>query len=157
MYKHYNISYWIIDNRQPTSQCLSLFILQELWKYPKVLDLGTLYSNNIHKIAQTYGIEAGRRALIKVWLSLFIFYFFFCKLTGKVEIKLRDLWSYTFNANFIENFICPTKNFWIHFSSFTHVCRNYWSRDLLFKCLRRPLGPKASKRIIVSFSFLLFI
>jgi len=37
----------------------------ELWKHPNILDLSSVYSNNIHTIAKTYGIEAARRALIK--------------------------------------------------------------------------------------------
>jgi len=39
--------------------------MPELWKYPNVLDLNTLYSNNIHTVHKRYGIEAARRVVIK--------------------------------------------------------------------------------------------
>jgi len=48
--------------------------LRELWRFPDVLELGTLYSNNIHKIAKAYGIEAGRRVLIKEVQDVFKVY-----------------------------------------------------------------------------------
>ena len=37
-----------------------------MWKYQHILDVNSLYSNDIHAIANTYGIEAALRALIKV-------------------------------------------------------------------------------------------
>lgn len=39
--------------------------MPELWKYPDILDLNTLYCNNIHTVAKRYGIEAARRVVIK--------------------------------------------------------------------------------------------
>lgn len=39
---------------------------QEMSKYEHLLDLNNLYSNDIHKIAATYGIEAARRVIVKV-------------------------------------------------------------------------------------------
>lgn len=38
----------------------------EMFKYNKILDLNKLYSNDIHGIAETYGIEAAGRVLVKV-------------------------------------------------------------------------------------------
>lgn len=38
----------------------------EMFKYNKILDLNKLYSNDIHGIADTYGIEAAGRVLVKV-------------------------------------------------------------------------------------------
>lgn len=38
----------------------------EMFKYNKILDLNRLYSNDIHGIAETYGIEAAGRVLVKV-------------------------------------------------------------------------------------------
>lgn len=40
--------------------------LQELWQHGHVLDLSKAYTNNIHAMANTYGIEAAYRAIIKV-------------------------------------------------------------------------------------------
>lgn len=37
-----------------------------MFKYDKILDLNKLYSNDIHKIAQTYGIEAANKVIVKV-------------------------------------------------------------------------------------------
>ena len=42
--------------------------VQEMYKYCDVLDLTRLYTNNIHVMAQHYGIEAAYRAIIKVCL-----------------------------------------------------------------------------------------
>lgn len=45
----------------------------EMFKYNKILDLNKLYSNDIHGIAETYGIEAAGRVLVKVcfnWQSI---------------------------------------------------------------------------------------
>ena len=43
--------------------------LQELYKYDQILDLNSLYSNDIHAIADTYGIEAANKVIIKVNLK----------------------------------------------------------------------------------------
>ena len=40
--------------------------LQELWRYCSILDLNKVYTNNIHAMANTYGIEAACKAIIKV-------------------------------------------------------------------------------------------
>lgn len=37
-----------------------------MFKYNKVLDLNRLYSNDIHAIANTYGIEAAARVIVQV-------------------------------------------------------------------------------------------
>ena len=37
-----------------------------MYEYSETLDLNLLYTNNIHAIANTYGIEAASRAIIKV-------------------------------------------------------------------------------------------
>lgn len=48
--------------------------MQELWKYPEILDLNSLYSNNIHGVAKTYGIEAARNVIIKEVQDVFKVY-----------------------------------------------------------------------------------
>ena len=40
--------------------------LQVLWNYPEVFDLTRTYTNNIHAMASTYGIEAACKSIIKV-------------------------------------------------------------------------------------------
>ena len=40
--------------------------LQVLWRYADVLDLQRVYTNNIHAMANAYGIEAACKAIIKV-------------------------------------------------------------------------------------------
>ena len=37
-----------------------------MYKYDDILDLNKLYTNDIHAIQQTYGIEAANKAIIKV-------------------------------------------------------------------------------------------
>ena len=37
-----------------------------MWNYPDVLDLNRIYTNDIHGIANTYGIEAASRVIAKV-------------------------------------------------------------------------------------------
>jgi RNA polymerase Rpb1, domain 5. len=46
------------------------FFFQEMFKYDKLLDLNRLYSNDIHQIADIYGIEAARRVIVKVGWDL---------------------------------------------------------------------------------------
>jgi len=41
-----------------------------MFKYDKLLDLNRLYSNDIHRIADIYGIEAARRVIVKVGWNL---------------------------------------------------------------------------------------
>lgn len=43
----------------------------EMFKFNKILDLNKLYSNDIHGIAETYGIEAAGRVLVKVRKTYF--------------------------------------------------------------------------------------
>jgi DNA-directed RNA polymerase I subunit RPA1 len=40
--------------------------LQEIYKYASILDLSRVYTNNIHYMAEHYGIEAAYQAIIKV-------------------------------------------------------------------------------------------
>lgn len=42
-----------------------------MFKYHDLLDVNKLYSNDIHKIANTYGIEAARKVIVKVRNILF--------------------------------------------------------------------------------------
>ena len=37
-----------------------------MYKYAEILDLNRLYTNNIHTVAEHYGIEAAYQAIIKV-------------------------------------------------------------------------------------------
>lgn len=37
-----------------------------MFKHMEVLDLNRLYTNQIHAMAQTYGIEAAARVIVKV-------------------------------------------------------------------------------------------
>lgn len=37
-----------------------------MFKYNELLDLNRLYSNDIHKVAENYGTEAGARVIVKV-------------------------------------------------------------------------------------------
>nr|XP_022906848.1 DNA-directed RNA polymerase I subunit RPA1 [Onthophagus taurus] len=46
----------------------------EMFKYNKLLDLNKLYSNDIHKIAETYGIEAAVRVITKEIQDVFKVY-----------------------------------------------------------------------------------
>eukprot|EP00794_Sanderia_malayensis_P010830 gene10831-11982_t len=46
----------------------------ELWKYPEIVELNSLYSNEIHAIANTYGIEAARKVLIQEITNVFKVY-----------------------------------------------------------------------------------
>ena len=46
------------------------FFFQEMFKYDNLLDLNRLYSNDIHGIADIYGIEAARRVIVKVGWDL---------------------------------------------------------------------------------------
>ncbi|XP_075066371.1 DNA-directed RNA polymerase I subunit RPA1 [Mixophyes fleayi] len=48
--------------------------LQELFKYSDILDLKRLYSNDIHAMANTYGIEAALRAVEKEIKDVFAVY-----------------------------------------------------------------------------------
>nr|XP_031547783.1 DNA-directed RNA polymerase I subunit RPA1 [Vicugna pacos] len=48
--------------------------LQELFKYAEVLDLRRLYSNDIHAMASTYGIEAALRVIEKEIKDVFAVY-----------------------------------------------------------------------------------
>lgn len=39
--------------------------ISEMFKYPDLLDLNRLYCNDIHKMADTYGIEAASKIIVK--------------------------------------------------------------------------------------------
>lgn len=45
-----------------------------MFKYNELLDLNKLYSNDIHKIAEMYGIEAATRVIIKEVQEVFAVY-----------------------------------------------------------------------------------
>lgn len=42
-----------------------------MFKHMEVLDLNRLYTNQIHAMAQTYGIEAAARVILKVRASCY--------------------------------------------------------------------------------------
>ena len=44
----------------------NLKLSQEIMKYAEILDLDKLYTNDIHAIANQYGLEAAGRALVQV-------------------------------------------------------------------------------------------
>lgn len=44
----------------------------EMFKYNELLDLNKLYSNDIHKVAETYGIEAALKVIVKVQKNNFL-------------------------------------------------------------------------------------
>ena len=46
--------------------------VQVLWQYPNILDLRKAYTNNIHAMANTYGIEAAVKTIIKVCPHLLV-------------------------------------------------------------------------------------
>ncbi|GLV36874.1 Son of sevenless [Carabus blaptoides fortunei] len=48
--------------------------ITEMFKYHDLLDVNKLYSNDIHKIANTYGIEAARRVIVKEVKDVFNVY-----------------------------------------------------------------------------------
>jgi DNA-directed RNA polymerase I subunit RPA1 len=48
--------------------------MQEIWKHDDVLDLRRAYTNNIHSIANTFGIEAAVKSIIKEISSVFNVY-----------------------------------------------------------------------------------
>lgn len=43
-----------------------------MFKYNKLLDLNKLYSNDIHKVAETYGIEAAAKVIVKVHVTIYL-------------------------------------------------------------------------------------
>ena len=45
---------------------VDLTVLQEMYKHEKILEVNKLYSNDIHAISCTYGIEAACKVIIKV-------------------------------------------------------------------------------------------
>ncbi|KAH9509924.1 DNA-directed RNA polymerase I subunit RPA1 [Bulinus truncatus] len=45
--------------------------MQEMFKYPDILDLNRMYSNCVHTMATTYGIEAANRVIIKEIQNVF--------------------------------------------------------------------------------------
>jgi hypothetical protein len=49
---------------------------QEMMKYDNILDLNSIYTNNIVSIQETYGIEAAYNAVIKV--DNFVYCYLLC-------------------------------------------------------------------------------
>ncbi|XP_033736783.1 DNA-directed RNA polymerase I subunit RPA1-like [Pecten maximus] len=45
--------------------------IQELYKYADILDISQLYTNDIHAMAETYGIEAASRVIVKEIQNVF--------------------------------------------------------------------------------------
>lgn len=64
----------------------SLFIFQELWRHPATLNLQQVYTNNIHTMAETYGIEAACRTIVKVSIL-------FLKMPSRkmIDCKLQEI------------------------------------------------------------------
>ena len=58
--------YLCIDWKLNTCMFLFFFIFQELYKFDKILNLPKVYTNDIHAMARSYGIEAANRVIIKV-------------------------------------------------------------------------------------------
>lgn len=46
----------------------------EMFKYNKILDLNNLYSNDIHAMASTYGIEAAAQVIVREIMNVFKVY-----------------------------------------------------------------------------------
>lgn len=44
-----------------------------MFKHMEVLDLNRLYTNQIHAMAQTYGIEAAARVIVQVCITFISF------------------------------------------------------------------------------------
>lgn len=49
-------------------------LLQEMFKYDNILNLNRLYSNDIHNISQTYGIEAANKVIVREVRDVFKMY-----------------------------------------------------------------------------------
>lgn len=62
-YLRYLLSYIEIDYQYFEKV---IYFLQEIFMYADILDLNRLYSNDIHAIANMYGIEAANKVIIKV-------------------------------------------------------------------------------------------
>ncbi|XP_013793244.2 DNA-directed RNA polymerase I subunit RPA1-like [Limulus polyphemus] len=48
--------------------------LREMFNYDRILDLNKIYSNDIHAVASTYGIEAATRSIVKEITNVFAVY-----------------------------------------------------------------------------------
>lgn len=48
--------------------------INEMFKYNRILNLNKLYSNNMHEIAKTYGIEAARKIIVSEVQNVFNVY-----------------------------------------------------------------------------------
>ena len=83
-----------------------------MYNYQDVLDLNKLYSNDIHAIAKTYGIEAAARVIIKVrhlYMTgcnyMLIFYFktlppfLLCKWTAKYQSNITLIYVLRISEN----------------------------------------------------------
>ena len=72
-----------------------MHLLQVLWQYADILDLKNTYTNNIHAMANTYGIEAAGKAIIKV--------FFYAQITMQ---RFRSSLGYISNSPNVEFRAC---------------------------------------------------
>ena len=71
--------------------------LQELFNYVDVLDLTKAYTNDIHEMANTYGIEAAYQTIIKVrWWENFrsVKIYYLDKLCCCKILYLVETWKY---------------------------------------------------------------
>lgn len=60
-------------NDEPTLKTDGINIV-EMFKYNKILNINRLYSNDIHRIAHTYGIEAAARVIVQEVTNVFRVY-----------------------------------------------------------------------------------
>ena len=60
--------------------------LQVLWRYADMLDLKRAYTNNIHAMANAYGIEAACKAIIKVTRLILSAYYYVELFVTSLEI-----------------------------------------------------------------------
>jgi DNA-directed RNA polymerase I subunit RPA1 len=63
-----------LENCELTKLIRFLLPPQEMFKYNQILDIRRLYSNDIHGIANTYGIEAAARVVVKEVQNVFKVY-----------------------------------------------------------------------------------
>ena len=70
-----------------------IFFLQEMYLHTDILDLNRLYSNDIHAIANMYGIEAANKVIIRVRITTSSKYKNF---TDKNEVTFfcTDFWTF---------------------------------------------------------------
>lgn len=68
------VSFYLSFLSYSTGFLIDLTTSQEMFKYHKVLDINRLYSNDIHGIAKTYGIEAAARVIVQEVQNVFKVY-----------------------------------------------------------------------------------